>query len=38
MLGDYFRDLSKLPVDEEGVLNPADIGRRMAKYSTEVVR
>jgi len=35
---EYFRDLSKLPVDEEGVLNPADIGRTMAKYATEVVR
>ena len=35
---EYFRDLSKLPIDKEGVLNPADIGRTMAKYATESVR
>jgi len=34
---EYFRDLSLLPVDERGLLNPADIGRTMAKYATEVV-
>lgn len=33
----YFRDLGKLPVDENGHLSPADIGRTMAKYATEVV-
>lgn len=35
---EYFRDLSKLPLDENGMLNPADIGRTMAKYATDVVR
>jgi mannose-6-phosphate isomerase-like protein (cupin superfamily) len=35
---EYFRDLSRLPVDEKGMLNPADIGRTMAKYATEVMR
>jgi hypothetical protein len=35
---EYFRDLSKLPVDDNGLLNPADIGRAMARYATEVVR
>lgn len=35
---EYFRDLSKLAVDEKGLLNPADIGRAMDKYATEVVR
>lgn len=35
---EYFRDLGKLPVDEQGMLNPADIGRTMARYETEVVR
>jgi len=35
---DYFRDLSRLPVDERGSLNPNDIGRTMARYNTEVVR
>ncbi len=34
----YFRDLGKLPVDERGLLSPADIGRTMAKYATDVVR
>lgn len=34
----YFRDLGKLPADEQGFLDPADIGRTMAKYATEVVR
>lgn len=33
----YFRDLSELPVDEQGMLNPADIGKTMAKYATEVL-
>lgn len=35
---EYFRDLGKLPVDDQGMLNPADIGRTMAKYATEVIR
>jgi mannose-6-phosphate isomerase-like protein (cupin superfamily) len=35
---EYFRDLSRLPVDEQGQLNPADIGRAMAEYATEVIR
>lgn len=35
---EYFRDLSRLAVDERGLLNPADIGRTMAMYDTEVVQ
>jgi mannose-6-phosphate isomerase-like protein (cupin superfamily) len=35
---EYFRDLGKLPVDDKGMLNPADVGRTMARYHTEVVR
>ncbi|HVC21864.1 MAG TPA: cupin domain-containing protein [Candidatus Dormibacteraeota bacterium] len=35
---DYFRDLSRLPVDEQGHLNPADVGQAMAKYGTQVIR
>jgi len=35
---DYFRDLGRLPLDEKGLLNPADIGRTMARYHTEVIR
>lgn len=34
----YFRDLSQLPVDEQGLLDPTDIAKTMAKYATEVVR
>ena len=34
----YFRDLAQLPVDEKGLLSPADIGRTMARYATDVVR
>ena len=34
---EYFRDLSRLPVDEQGFLDPADIGRTMAKYATDVM-
>jgi quercetin dioxygenase-like cupin family protein len=34
----YFRDLGTLPVDEHGMLAPADIGRTMAHYATDVVR
>jgi quercetin dioxygenase-like cupin family protein len=35
---EYFRDLGKLPMNEQGMLDPADIGRTMAKYATEVIR
>lgn len=35
---EYFRDLGRLPVDDRGLLSPADIGRTMARYHTEVVR
>ena len=35
---EYFRDLSKLPVNEQGLLDPSDIGKTMAKYATEVIR
>lgn len=34
---EYFRDLSKLPVNAQGLLDPADVGRTMAKYATEVI-
>jgi mannose-6-phosphate isomerase-like protein (cupin superfamily) len=34
----YFRDLRELPVDAQGMLDPADIGRTMARYATDVVR
>jgi mannose-6-phosphate isomerase-like protein (cupin superfamily) len=34
----FFRDLDKLPVDEHGMLNPADIADAMSHYATEVVR
>lgn len=35
---EYFRDLGKLPVDDHGLLNPADIGKAMARYATDVIR
>ncbi len=35
---EHFRDLGRLPVNEQGMLDPADIGRTMAKYATDVVR
>ena len=35
---EYFRDLARLPVDEHGLLSPADIGKTMSRYATEVVR
>lgn len=35
---EYFRDLGRLPVDAQGHLDPADIGRTMTKYATDVVR
>lgn len=34
----YFRDLATLPLDERGLLSPADIGRTMARYATDVGR
>lgn len=34
----YFRDLSKLPVNEQGLPDVADVGKTMAKYATDVVR
>jgi len=33
----YFRDLAALPTGPGGLLNPADIGRVMSRYATEVV-
>ncbi len=35
---EYFRDLSKLPVNEQGLLDFADVGKTMAKYATDVIR
>lgn len=35
---EYFRDLSRLPVNEQGLLDPAEIGKAMARYATEVIR
>jgi len=34
----YFRDLSALFLDEQGLLNPEDIAKTMAKYATDVIR
>src|SRR6476469_1768081 len=34
----YFRDLATLPVNAQGLLDPADVGRTMARYATDVVR
>jgi mannose-6-phosphate isomerase-like protein (cupin superfamily) len=34
---EYFRDLSKLPVDDQGLLDPTDVGQTMAGYATEVI-
>jgi mannose-6-phosphate isomerase-like protein (cupin superfamily) len=34
----YFRDLGALPVNAQGLLDPADIGRAMSRYATDVVR
>ena len=33
----FLRDLSKLPVNDQGALSPADIAHTMARYATEVV-
>jgi mannose-6-phosphate isomerase-like protein (cupin superfamily) len=35
---EYFRDLSRLATGSNGQLDPADVGRAMATYGTEVVR
>ncbi|MGH9091405.1 MAG: cupin domain-containing protein [Acidimicrobiales bacterium] len=35
---EYFRDLSKLPVNEQGSLDLVDVGKTMAKYATDVIR
>ena len=35
---EYFRDLSRLPVNEQGQLDLADVGKTMAKYATDVIR
>ena len=34
----YFRDLGALPLDAQGMLSPADIGRAMSRYATDVIR
>jgi mannose-6-phosphate isomerase-like protein (cupin superfamily) len=34
----YFRDIAQLPVDSQGLPNPADLARTMAHYATDVVR
>ena len=34
----YFRDISKLPRNDQGLLNPADVARTMSHYATDVVR
>lgn len=34
---EYFRDLNRLLTDSNGRLDPADVGRIMANYATEVV-
>lgn len=34
---DYFRDLGKLPVNDQGMLDVADVVRTMAKYATDVI-
>jgi mannose-6-phosphate isomerase-like protein (cupin superfamily) len=34
---EYFRDIAKLPRGENGMPSPADIGRTMARYATDVV-
>ncbi len=38
LYAEYFRDLARLPVDEQGQLNPADIGQATARYATDVIR
>jgi mannose-6-phosphate isomerase-like protein (cupin superfamily) len=35
---EYFRDLGKLPLNEQGMPDPGDIVRTMAKYGTVVTR
>ena len=34
----YFRDISKLPLDAHGLLNPDDVAHAMSHYATDVVR
>lgn len=34
----YFRDVGQLPVNDQGLPNPTDIARTMARYATDVVR
>ena len=33
----YFRELTRLPLNDQGFLDPADIARTMSNYATEVV-
>lgn len=33
----YFRDLGQLAVNEQGMLEPSDVARTMARYATDVV-
>jgi hypothetical protein len=35
---EYFRDLGKLPLNEQGLLDAAEIGKAMSRYATEVIR
>ena len=34
----YFRDISKLARNDQGLLNPAEVARTMSHYATNVVR
>jgi mannose-6-phosphate isomerase-like protein (cupin superfamily) len=34
---EYFRDLTRLPLGENGLPSPADIGKTMARYATDAV-
>jgi mannose-6-phosphate isomerase-like protein (cupin superfamily) len=34
---EYFRDLGRLPLNQQGLLDPVDVVRTMANYATEVV-
>lgn len=33
----YFRDLTKLPLNDQGLLNPSDVALAMSHYATNVV-
>src|SRR5438132_9006805 len=35
---EYFRDLGRLPLNDQGMLHPADIGRTMANSATDLLR